>query len=53
MDGDGIFDFFEDDADGDGLFDAFECYGSQFADYTLENPSFETQRGHCEGDCLH
>ena len=42
MDGDGIFDFFEDDADGDGLFDAFECYGSQFADYTLENPSFET-----------
>ncbi|MDA8660876.1 thrombospondin type 3 repeat-containing protein [Luminiphilus sp.] len=41
-DGDGIFDFFEDDADGDGLFDAFECYGSQFADYTLENPSFET-----------
>ena len=41
-DGDGIFDFFEDDADGDGLFDAFECYGSQLADYTIENPSFET-----------
>ena len=41
-DGDGIFDFFEDDADGDGLFDAFECYGSQQADYTIENPSFET-----------
>ena len=41
-DGDGIFDFFEDDADGDGVSDAFECYGSQLADYTIENPSFET-----------
>ncbi len=41
FDGDGIFDFFEDDADGDGVSDDFECYGSELADYTLKNPSFE------------